>query len=251
MHRYANIAWWGGHDAAANAARTEPTAPHVETAQFPRSYVSGHVPAEHAKGVADPTPYELAVVDRLPVVYAEAEAAHKEATRAATKVAAEMRKAKATAAKAVAAANGLPNSQEQVPGQAQASVVAEQTSTEAATAATATATTTVESPVDGDDDFDLDLDDADEDYGDELDLHELAVSAEMAATLEDIDIEAALRRDAEATTDADLADSSAAAEEVAEGEAVDGDDENFAPETEMMQSLQTCISEEGKEAGCK
>jgi hypothetical protein len=45
MHRSDTLAWFGGHGLQQLKRTAAPAEPHVETAQFPRAYVSGVVPS--------------------------------------------------------------------------------------------------------------------------------------------------------------------------------------------------------------
>ena len=227
MHRWDNHVWWGGHNAAEVAARTEPTAPHVETVQFAHSYINGHVPVEHAKGVADPSPYQQAVVDKLPEVYAAADAACKEAAKAAVKKASEAKKAKAAATTTV----GAEAAESQAGGPA------------------APPEAVTEVP-DEDLDDDFDLEDPDEDYADELDLAELDLSATLAASLDEIGLDDI---EGEIAAAKELAEKFAEEEEASDAAAVDAADDadSFFPAQAMATSLKTCIDEAGKEAGSK
>ena len=70
MHRSDTLAWFGGHDLQQLKRTTAPAEPHVETAQFPRAYVNGVVPSDKLSDNAEKTPYEAAVMDGLPDLFA-------------------------------------------------------------------------------------------------------------------------------------------------------------------------------------
>lgn len=99
MHRSDTLAWFGGHDLQQLKRTAAPAEPHVETAQFPRAYVSGVVPSDKLSDNAEKTPYEAAVMDGLPDLFARHEGAAKDAAKETAKTAAKTR---AAAAKAVA-----------------------------------------------------------------------------------------------------------------------------------------------------
>ena len=98
MHRSDTLAWFGGHGLQQLKRTAAPAEPHVETAQFPRAYVSGVVPSDKLSDNAEKTPYEAAVMDGLPDLFERHEGAAKDAAKESAKTVAKTRAAAAKAA---------------------------------------------------------------------------------------------------------------------------------------------------------
>ena len=98
MHRSDTLAWFGGHDLQQLKRTTAPAEPHVETAQFSRAYGTGVVPSDKLSDNAEKTPYEAAVMDGLPDLFARHEGAAKDAAKDSAKTAAKTRAAATKAA---------------------------------------------------------------------------------------------------------------------------------------------------------
>jgi hypothetical protein len=240
MHRSDTLAWFGGHGLQQLKRTAAPAEPHVETAQFPRAYVSGVVPSDKLSDNADKTPYEATVMDGLPDLFARHEGAAKDATKETAKTAAKTRAAVAKAAAGDEAAQGGPEAGVQVAAVGQVAIV------EAGAA-------------DGDSDFDLSavlLDD--ELDADELDLEELRESLQVTAEVETLNLAMGLAAHADSLAmEIDASDDIATATgsdtaEAAEAVAIDCE-ATVVSQSQFQERLATEVSRQQRapEPGCK